>query len=310
MRARYVRPVDLLDLRKLIVVAIASDDELVERLVLKGGNALEIVHKIGQRASLDIDFSMADDVEDVAKFRHRLFAALRDRFDSAGLVVFDEKLEPRPRERPGTGPDRNAQGFAVWGGYYAAFKLIPKERYRALGGAPGVHPAGAVLEAMRREAQVSGPGFLRVFEIEISKFEYTVGRVAAEVDDYRVYVYTPAMIAAEKLRAICQQMPAYAHRAKRAPRPRDFYDIHAVATDASCDLAAAAHHALVRNMFAAKEVPLDLVGRIGDDDVRAFHAQEWPAVVATVRGRVESFAFYADFVATEGCRLLAALGDV
>lgn len=298
---------DLLEIRKLIVVAIASNDELVDRLVLKGGNALELVHRIGERASLDIDYSMADDVEDLEVFRARLFAALRDRFDSAGFVVFDERFQPRPRPRAGRSPDRNAQGFAVWGGYYATFKLLTKERYRELGGVPGLAPEGPVLGAMRREAQVAGPGFIRTFEIEISKFEYIEGYVVAEVDDYTVQVYTPTMIAAEKLRALCQQMPEYTRRTNSTPRPRDYFDIHSCAAYAGCDLSAPEHHELVRKMFEAKEVPLELIAKVGDDAVRAFHEQAWSSVEAAVRGQIEPFAYYVDFVALEGIRLLDAL---
>src|SRR6266704_638843 len=115
---------DLLEVRKLILVAVASDDELVELLVLKGGNALELIHKIGARASLDLDFSLAGDCDDPESIGVRLFRALRDRFDSVGLVVFDEKFYRRP---PGS-------AGAVWGGYVAEFKLIERRRHGELGG--------------------------------------------------------------------------------------------------------------------------------------------------------------------------------
>ena len=87
---------DLSEIRKLIVVGIASDDVLMERLVLKGGNALELIHKIGERASLDLDFSMEDDFEDLDETKRRLFRALRGRFDYAGFYLFDESFVPRP----------------------------------------------------------------------------------------------------------------------------------------------------------------------------------------------------------------------
>jgi hypothetical protein len=296
---------ELHEIRKTIIVAIASDEPLMNRLVLKGGNALDIVHRLSERSSLDIDFSMSGDFADAEDLRatsDRLFSALRDRFDSLGFVVFDEKLESRPKTR---GPTI----LTIWGGYYAAFKLLKKEKYRELGGMPGFPVEQSVLDKMRREAHIAGPGFLRIFEIEISKFEYTEGRVLIDVDNYACYVYTPAMIAAEKLRAICQQLPSYKLRANAAPRPRDFYDIHAIATRAGCDLASAEHHELVRQMFAAKQVPLPLIREIDSDTVRRFHEQQWPSVVNAVRGGpAHEFDFYFRFVTEESRRLFVSLG--
>jgi hypothetical protein len=296
---------ELLKIRKTIIVAIASDDALMSRLVLKGGNALDIVHKLGVRSSLDVDFSMATDFEDRAELdemKSRLFRALRDRFDSIGYVVFDEKLEERPKNQGGP-------NITVWGGYNALFKLIPKDLYRQLGGVPGMPPSGSALDSMRREAQVTGPKFERVFIIEISKFEYIEGRMIANVDDYDCYVYTPAMIAAEKFRAICQQSPLYGKRKNPAPRPRDYFDIHTIATLAGCDIADPAHRTLVENMFAVKDVPLSLLSEIGAGESRAFHAQQWPSVADAVRGGVsEPFDYYFDFVTGESRRLMAALG--
>jgi predicted nucleotidyltransferase component of viral defense system len=295
---------ELLAIRKTIIIGIASDDELMERLVLKGGNALDLIYRLGERSSLDIDFSMARDFSDKAELEEmqtRLFRALRDRFDSAGYVVFDERMEERPKGRGGP-------GITVWGGYNARFKLISKENYRALGGVLGIPPTGRELENMRRQSQVIGATQERNFIIEISKFEYTDGRVIANVDEYDCYVYTPAMIAAEKLRAICQQLPSYGMRLNPAPRPRDFYDIYTIATQAGCDLAADEHHELIRHIFDAKSVPLGLLKKIGSGENRAFHAQAWTSVVDAVRGSApKPFDFYFDFVNTEAMRLLQAL---
>jgi hypothetical protein len=296
----------LLLIRKTIIVAIASDDALMERLVLKGGNALDIVYRLGERASLDVDFSMSDDFTSRAELEsvgHRLFQALRDRFDAIDLIVFDERLEERPRGQGGP-------GIAVWGGYNATFKLLSRERFYALGGSPGVPPTGLLLEAMQRESlnAGAGAGTTRKFTIEISKFEYCEGRVLQSVDDYDCYVYTPAMIAAEKLRAICQQLPTYAQRKNPTPRPRDFLDIHTIETRGGCDLAAAEHHSLLRSMFAVKEVPLNLIREIGSEGNRGFHAQQWSAVLDLVRGTLpHRFDFYFDYVVELGGRILEAL---
>ncbi len=277
---------DLLGIRTLMLVAVASDDDLVERLVLKGGNALEIVHRIGERASLELDFSVDGDLEDLEDVRRRLFQALRDRFDSVGLILFDERLDPRPE----------GSETARWGGYVAQFKLIERDRYRQLNGD---------LDAMRREAHVSGPAHQRVFTIEISKFEYCEGKMEAQVDEYTCYVYTLAMIATEKLRAICQQMPDYPKRRNPTPRARDFYDIEVIVNYGGVSLVAEESLVLVQRMFEIKEVPIRLLARIGA--YREFHRQDWPAVQNAVRVKLRDFDYYFDFVLGQARHVLEAL---
>lgn len=132
-----------------------------------------------------------------------------------------------------------------------------------------------------------------MFQIDISKFEFCQGRATVEVDHYQLQVYTPAMIAAEKLRAICQQMPEYAQRVNPAPRPRDFYDIHAII---AAGVRLPEHLELVRHMFDAKEVPYRLLGLVSRERERSFHGQVWSVVEQAVRGEVRPFDFYFDFV--------------
>jgi Nucleotidyl transferase AbiEii toxin, Type IV TA system len=275
---------DLTDLRRLIIISIAADDFLVEKLVLKGGNALELVHQIGHRASLDIDYSIDGDFDDVDEVKNRLWRSIRDRFDTAGYVVFDEKFGPRP-------PTATEQG-AEWGGYRAEFKIISRQRYRELKGN---------VEDIRRQSVPSGPDQKRTFKIDISKFEYCAGSQEVEVDAYTCFVYTPEMIAVEKLRAICQQMPAYEQRRHPAPRPRDFYDIHAVIKAKAIDVSSPRLVDLVRQMFAAKAVPLNLLGQIRRH--REFHRQGWPSVANAVLGVVGEFDDYFEFVCAQADRL-------
>jgi len=294
----------LLSIRRTIITAIASDELLMERLVLKGGNALDIVYQLSERSSLDIDFSMADDVQNEAELqdlRERMFRALNERFDALGYLVFDEELVERPRQRSG----KSGAGIAVWGGYNAQFKLIAKtadiklrqdlvQRLRKKG--QDRPPTEIELhDARARQAQVIGAGAERVFTIEISKFEYTAGKVLRKVEEFDCYVYTPAMIAAEKIRAICQQLPEYTERKNPSPRPRDFFDIHAITVGADCDLAASEHHDLIRQMFATKKVPLDFLDLIGRSEVREFHRQQWISVTNSVRRPTASFDVYFDF---------------
>jgi predicted nucleotidyltransferase component of viral defense system len=53
------------DIRKLTITALFSDDVLLEQLVLKGGNAMSLIYHISPRVSLDLDFSMETDFENV-----------------------------------------------------------------------------------------------------------------------------------------------------------------------------------------------------------------------------------------------------
>ncbi len=48
----------LKEIKRTAIIALFSDDDLMDSLVLKGGNALDIVYGIAQRASLDLDFSI------------------------------------------------------------------------------------------------------------------------------------------------------------------------------------------------------------------------------------------------------------
>ena len=76
---------NLNDIRRLAIVALFSDDKLTEKLVLKGGNALSLVYGVSSRTSLDLDFSMESDFEDLNEAREMLFRVLRDRFGSARI---------------------------------------------------------------------------------------------------------------------------------------------------------------------------------------------------------------------------------
>ena len=54
-------PIDLTEIRRIAIAALFSDDVLTEYLVLKGGNALNLVYGITSRTSIDLDFAMGQD---------------------------------------------------------------------------------------------------------------------------------------------------------------------------------------------------------------------------------------------------------
>lgn len=263
---------------------MVSDDELMERLVLKGGNALDIIHRVSMRASVDVDFSMQGDFPpgEVESFRARVEKALQETFRAASYEAFDVRMEERPE---GITPDM--AGF--WGGYGIEFKLIEKGNFDRF------HPN---IDELRRHAIRLGQG--QKFLIDISRFEYITGKQSHDLDGYQVFVYSPQMIVCEKLRAICQQMPEYGPVVKRnrpgAARARDFLDIYTLVDELDLDVVSEENQALLVAIFAAKRVPLEFLDRI--QNYREFHRIDFPAVRATVKpgAKVAEFDVYFDFV--------------
>lgn len=277
---------DFAEIRRVAITAIFSDDLLLEHLVLKGGSALNLVYDLEGRTSLDLDFSMHSDFPDLNDARRRLFRALRDRFDAARFVVFDEQLKPKP-------PLDVEDTTPWWGGYELRFKLIEREKYERLRASP---------DKLRINATVTGGRQLRTFTVDFSKCEYTKGNAEHELDHFTIHVYTPEMIVIEKLRAICQQMPDYPYGGVRRPaRARDFYDIHRVVTRLGVDLASEDNLELAKHIFAAKHVPLSLLPKIAE--YREFHRPDWPSVQNSASDAVEGFDFYFNFVIEQTERL-------
>jgi len=66
-QAGFGMAISLEGVRRRILIALFSDDELMDTLVLKGGNALALIYKVGSRASIDMDFSIQSAFSDVEK---------------------------------------------------------------------------------------------------------------------------------------------------------------------------------------------------------------------------------------------------
>jgi len=272
-------------IKKLAIIAMFSDDDLMDTLVLKGGNLLDVVYQVASRASVDLDFSMSNEFapHDWASLGDRVHRRLRETFQPNGYEIFDVKLSERPAN---VTPDM--AGF--WGGYRIEFKLITSEAFLRL---------GRDVEKARKQAAEVGSGHRKAFKIDISKFEYCDTKQPWNLDDYRIYVYSPAMLLFEKLRAICQQMPEYAKvvsNPTQSPRARDFFDIHTIIEKLHVDVASLEYQELLTHIFAAKRVPLTLLGRI--PAYREFHRQDFRSVEDTVMPDVDlrDFDFYFDYV--------------
>jgi hypothetical protein len=285
-------------IKRTTIIAMFSDDDLMERLVLKGGNALGIVHKVAQRVSVDLDFSIETEFkeDEIKAIQDRIRNRLVEAFKTEGYHAFDISFTPRPHKMSSDMAD-------FWGGYWIEFKVIEMEKYEQL---------RENTDALRRQAAVVGGGQKRKIKIEISKFEYCREKQRSELDGYTIYVYTPAMIVIEKLRAICQQMPEYAAQVRDpspSARARDFFDIYVVMEHFNIDLTTEENVRLLKNIFAAKRVPLKLIWRI--PEFREFHRENFASVKDTVRStfKLEDFDFYFDYVIGK-CQALKASGIV
>lgn len=284
-------------IKRLAIEGLFSDDRLMDSFVLKGGNALDLVYGIAPRASIDIDLSMCDEFErdQLDAFRKRIEHALRRVFADSGYEIFDVTLEERPRVSPPGVPD-------FWGGYQLSFKVITKgKQERAI----------TDLDGLRRNAEIVGPRDKKTFKVDISKHEYCQPKNAVDMDGYLIYVYTPEMIAIEKLRAICQQTEEYCTSIGKShmdARARDFFDIYTVIENFKLELTSSENLELLRLIFQAKQVPWQLLGTVANS--RELHRPDFATVTDNLKPgeRVRQFDFYFDYV-VEKCKMLTkALG--
>lgn len=284
-------------IKRLAVIAMFSDDELMEMLVLKGGNALDLVYHISPRASLDLDFSIPTEFEpgDIGTIESKMKKALTKLFHENGYTVFDIGFEERPE-------DASPKTPSFWGGYRLEFKVIETTRFEKLSNDQ---------QALRVNAIDVGFGSQKTYGIEISKWEYCEPKRRTEIEDYTVYVYTPEMIVVEKLRAICQQMPEYSEfigKSYRTARARDFFDIYTTIKHFKIDLLSAENIQLLKDIFAAKGVQVKLISQVGK--YREDHRSDFIQVESTVKPKVKlkNFDFYFDYVVSICEKLAKALG--
>lgn len=273
--------------KRLTVIALSSDDELVEQLVLKGGNAMALAYNIDSRVSADVDYSIptAFDPETLPTLRDRIERRIVQTFKPEGWVPFDCRLAKKP-------DPVSPELAAFWGGYELEFKVIAIEQHRLLEGN---------LNKMRRQSLVTGPGDRRKIEVDISSHEHCEPKHRIDMEGYDVFVYAPILLVCEKFRAICQQMPEYDPIVRREPRrsarPRDFLDIHTLMmhfSDIGFD--APESREILSHVFQAKRVPLALLGNISKTYDQ--HATAWPVVKDTVSigFDLKEFRFYFDYV--------------
>jgi len=282
-------------IKRIAIIALFSDDDLMYSLVLKGGNALDMIYGIAQRASLDLDFSIDKEFNksEISLIQDKIQKVLKETFKARGYEAFDIHFVEVPDNANSTSPD-------FWGGYLIIFKIIETAKYESL---------RSNLHALRVNALEVGLNHERVFKISISKFEYCVPKQAVDLDDYTIYVYTPEMIVFEKLRAICQQMPKYTPNTTKTARARDFFDIYAVMEHFEIDFTLLDNVSLLKNIFEAKKVSLSLIGEI--NRYREYHRPDYVSVEATSKPsiKLKTFDFYFDYV-VDKCKCLQSLWEI
>jgi len=276
---------DLDVIRKLIVISLFSDDEFLDILVLKGGNAINLAHGSLLRASLDLDFSLTGSFpeSDSAKLTERITTLLQKTMHPEGYHPFDVRVRAVP---PNVSPDI----AHFWGGYVVELKVIALDAYARLHNDP---------QKLRKMATDASPTHRKTFVIDISKYEWCPEKQETELEGYTIFVYTPTMIVAEKLRAICQQMPEYRKHVRSSTasaRARDFFDIHTLVERFSIDLTSERNKRLLREVFEAKRVPLRLLGDVRK--FRDFHRADFRTIedTAPTAQPPEPFDFYFDYV--------------
>jgi predicted nucleotidyltransferase component of viral defense system len=281
------------EIKRIALIAMFSDDDLMETLVLKGGNALDIVYGISPRASLDLDFSIENDFEDIGKTGSKIKAVLTKTFDERGYKAFDITLLPRP-PIPSLGKPEH------WGGYDVEFKVIDKEKYNLL---------CADVELLQKQSIEFTSQHNKKFKIQISKYEFCGNKQAEEIEGFTIYVYPPVLLVVEKLRSICQQMVEYPYRVSTATaRARDFFDIFVILNHFKVDMADPVNLTLLREVFNIKQVPLELLKLI--DKYREFHQMGFSSLQDTIKlgKKLRSFDFYFEYVVELTTALCHALG--
>lgn len=271
------------DVKKLSIISLFYDDDLVDRFTVKGGTAINLFFGYNERTSVDVDVSMSDDFnpEEIETIREKLLSSFEKVFGERGYKIFDFKFFQTPLK-----VSKKNAGF--WGGYSVEFKIMDAENF---------DPDN--LPKMQRSALVVGTGQQRKFTIDISKYEYTAPKVSEELMGYVIYIYSPTMVLYEKLRAICQQMDEYksivaTHSSQRA---RDFFDIYTIADKlkSSSQLYEAENVEILKEIFRVKKVPLKLLGNITNQ--REFHRDNFSAVEAAVTNfRLATYDYYFDYV--------------
>lgn len=270
--------INIEDIKRLTLRALMADDILMQGLVLKGGNALQLAYDITNRGSIDIDFSMEKEFseQDFSRLTREFGRLLNNEFNQENLVAYDVKFIQKPKS--GSIPE--------WKGYMLEFKLIEKELFDKL---------KDDIDAIRRNSIKVNDQSTR-YTVDISSYEYIDGAINKDIDGLILKVYSPEMILIEKVRALCQSMDKYRNivtSARPKERARDLYDIWML-TQHFTQLNLTPN--LFQNIFGAKRVPLAFLKDF--EELRERNRSNWDVVKQTIHSEQElkDYDYYFDFV--------------
>lgn len=259
-------------IRRAAIVALLADEALTD-MVLRGGQSMDACLPAHPSAAMRGS-------QGPSAVQPRLEHALQSIFAMQGYRAFDTRLSPVP------GPV--ADGPAQWpdgSGHRVEFTLLPLQQANLLQGD---------LRRMRREALSLGEGAR--FTLDISHRHLPLHAPGSGV----IHVHVPLARVCEKLRAICQQMPAYRRFTMRAgpgtPRAADFVAIEALARSPDLALGTPAARQMLELAFFAQCVPLELVA--GIQLTRSFHEPGFAQVRAALGpdAVLQEFGHYFDAV--------------
>lgn len=271
-------------IKRITLIALVSDDILMDKLVLKGGNAINLIYNLSNRASIDLDYAMKGDFtsEELTNIEKRISTSLNKTFQENGYALFDFKFFEKPEI-----VDEQVKHF--WGGYSIEFKIIEIEKYENQKN----------IEELRRNALVIGRNNSTRYLIEISKYEFVEKMADYEIDGYTLHAYTPEMIISEKIRALCQQVDEYKEIVKTMTsksRARDFFDIYILIKHFKVDLTTVENIELLKHILAAKKVPVTFLSKI--KETKELHESSFAGLRDTLKAgeKIESFDHYFEHV--------------
>ena len=257
-------------IKTIVATSLASDDDLMKIMILKGGNAISMGYGLSDRPSYDLDYSLEEDFEDFSEISDRLKELLVDGFETNNLHLFDYNAKQKPMSQ--------TNNLDFWGGYEISFKIIEQSKFKEIGEDENIARSKYAL----RLNESGSP----VFSIDISKFEYVgENKQLREVDGIGIYMYLPELLIAEKIRALCQRLPEYTtnilvqKEKKLKARARDFFDIYILLEEFPFDFNSESFKETLKSVFDAKKVPLEYVKKIRS--MYELHRQDFISIQAT-----------------------------